>query len=137
MLKLFIRLSLIFHTFLFVSITGASSWTTTEISKINTFSYNNLQPITDPSNKYLSSVRAKELGKQLYSDSRLSSNKKISCATCHIKEKSFTDNNNLAVGLQKGFRNTPTLLNTAHHYPKIKAPKHTFSWQTAHTQTVL
>ena len=115
MVKLFIRLSSIFLTLLSVSVIGASNWMPKEVDRINTFSLNKLEPISDLSNKYLTKITAKELGKQLFSDTNLSSNKKVSCASCHIKEKSFTDNNNLAVGLQKGFRNTPTLLNTAHH----------------------
>ncbi len=48
-----------------------------------------------------------ELGKQLFNDKRLSIKNNMSCATCHIKEKAFTDgkitfNKNLK-------RNTPTL----------------------------
>lgn len=101
--------------FFFSPLFAENNWLAKDIKKINTFSLKQFKPITDPSNKYLFNEKAIILGEQLFSDTRLSSNQKISCATCHIKEKSFTDNNNLAVGLQKGFRNTPTLLNTAHH----------------------
>ena len=115
MVKFSINLLFILLTLLSVSVIGASSWTPEEIQRINSYSLKKLVPVTDFSNIYLSNLNAKALGEQLFSDTRLSSNQKVSCATCHIKENSFTDNHNLAVGLQKGFRNTPTLLNAAHH----------------------
>ncbi len=115
MLKLLINLSILLSAFLTISLLSAAPWSKDEIQQVNSFSLKQLEPVIDPSNKYLSNENSIELGKQLFVDTRLSSNKKISCATCHIKEKSFTDNHNLAIGLQKGFRNTPTLLNAAHH----------------------
>ena len=52
-----------------------------------------------------------DLGKQLFNDTSLSGRGDMSCATCHIKEKAFTDG--LTVGLGKNGvrlqRNTPTL----------------------------
>ncbi|WP_109853384.1 cytochrome-c peroxidase [Aquimarina sp. AU58] len=47
------------------------------------------------------------LGKKLFYDTNLSSNKKMSCATCHHPDKAFTDG--LKIGA-KVTRNTPTLL---------------------------
>lgn len=46
------------------------------------------------------------LGKKLFTDNRLSKNQVMSCATCHHKDKAFTDG--LAV-FPKQKRNTPTL----------------------------
>jgi len=53
------------------------------------------------------------LGKQLFFDKRLSANGTVSCATCHIPEKAFSDGKPLAVGIngQLGTRNSPSLLN--------------------------
>lgn len=51
------------------------------------------------------------LGKTLFNDKTLSINNNMSCATCHISEKAFTDGKKLAVG-KNGVtlqRNTPTL----------------------------
>ncbi len=51
------------------------------------------------------------LGKELFNDKTLSSTGVMSCATCHIKEKAFTDGHARAVG-NKGeelLRNTPAL----------------------------
>ncbi len=109
------NLSVFLLSSIFITLLNASTWTEDEIIRINSFSLKQLETVVDVSNKYLSNKYAKELGEQLFSDTRLSSNKKISCATCHIKDQAFTDNKNLAIGLQKGFRNTSTLLNVAHH----------------------
>ena len=57
-----------------------------------------------------------ELGKRLFFDPRLSGDAAISCASCHAPDKGFSD----ALALSKaypgseGFRNTPTLINSAH-----------------------
>ena len=51
------------------------------------------------------------LGKKLFNDESLSSTGKMSCATCHHKEKAFTDGHKVGIG-KNGIelqRNTPTL----------------------------
>jgi cytochrome c peroxidase len=52
-----------------------------------------------------------ELGRKLFNDPSLSSTGTISCATCHIKEKAFTDGRKIAIGINNKElqRNTPTL----------------------------
>ena len=63
-------------------------------------------------------VKAKraELGKRLFFDKRLSGDIAISCATCHDPSKGFSDGLALSKAYpgSDGFRNTPTLINTAH-----------------------
>lgn len=56
------------------------------------------------------------LGKRLFFDARLSGDAAISCSTCHIPEKGFSDGLPLAKAYpgSDGFRNAPTLINTAH-----------------------
>ena len=51
------------------------------------------------------------LGQQLFNDKALSSTGTISCATCHIKEKAFTDGHVKAIGIngKELQRNSPTL----------------------------
>jgi len=51
------------------------------------------------------------LGKALFNDKSLSISKQISCATCHIASKAFTDGKAIATGLNevKLARNTPPL----------------------------
>ena len=55
------------------------------------------------------------LGKQLFHDKRLSSDGSISCASCHVPDKAFSDGLPVAKGIggKLGTRNTPTLLNVA------------------------
>ena len=55
------------------------------------------------------------LGKRLFFDPRLSGDAAIKCATCHIPEKGFADGLALSKAYpgSDGFRNTPTLINTA------------------------
>lgn len=61
-----------------------------------------------------SNTRAKVLlGRTLFFDKRLSADGTVSCASCHIPEKGFTDGRALAVGIggSLGARHTPSLLN--------------------------
>ena len=57
-----------------------------------------------------------ELGKRLFFDPRLSGDTTLSCASCHMPDKGFADGLELSEAYpgSKGFRNTPTLINTAH-----------------------
>ncbi|MCK5444926.1 MAG: cytochrome-c peroxidase, partial [Rhodospirillaceae bacterium] len=56
------------------------------------------------------------VGKRLFFDKRLSGDSSQSCATCHNPEKGFSDGLALSKAYpgSDGFRNTPTLINTAH-----------------------
>lgn len=57
-----------------------------------------------------------ELGKKLFFDKRLSRDGTISCASCHVPDRAFSDGLRLAkgVGGRSGTRNTPSLLNAAY-----------------------
>ena len=57
------------------------------------------------------------LGKRLYEDKRFSGDGTVSCATCHVPEKAFTDGLPVAEGIrkQKGTRNSPTVINAAYY----------------------
>ena len=57
------------------------------------------------------------LGDKLYHDERFSSTGDVSCATCHDKEKAFTDTPlKVSEGIEKltGTRNSPTVINSAY-----------------------
>ena len=56
-----------------------------------------------------------ELGKKLYYDKILSSNRTVSCATCHDPAKGFTDQSKTSTGInsQVGGANAPTVTNSA------------------------
>ena len=97
--------------------THAENWSENDIARIQTFSLKSLQAFKDPSNKYLDNKVTIKLGKSLFEDTRLSSNGKVSCSSCHIEKHAFTDNKVVARGLRDSFRNTLTLLNVgAHHW---------------------
>jgi cytochrome c peroxidase len=56
------------------------------------------------------------LGKQLFFDPRLSSDGKVSCASCHNPAKGWSNGEQFATGIDglKGGRNAPTILNTTY-----------------------
>jgi cytochrome c peroxidase len=58
-----------------------------------------------------------ELGKRLYYDPILSSNAKVSCATCHDPGKGFTDQRQTSFGINDtlGPINAPTVINAAYN----------------------
>ncbi|GAB5538743.1 MAG: cytochrome-c peroxidase [Salibacteraceae bacterium] len=59
-----------------------------------------------------------ELGRRLFFDPILSLDSSVSCASCHKPKFAFADTVSVSPGVKGriGFRNAPTLLNTA-HYP--------------------
>ena len=56
---------------------------------------------------------AVELGRRLFFDVRLSSNNTVSCASCHLPQKAFSDGLPLSVGVEgrHSLRNAPSLYN--------------------------
>ncbi|HUQ94101.1 MAG TPA: cytochrome c peroxidase [Bryobacteraceae bacterium] len=54
-----------------------------------------------------------ELGRRLFFDRRLSRDSSISCSSCHVPERAFSDGRPVAVGVfnRKGRRNSPALIN--------------------------
>ena len=54
-----------------------------------------------------------ELGRRLFHDRRLSRDESLSCASCHIPERGFTDGRPVSVGVfgRRGARNVPAILN--------------------------
>lgn len=73
------------------------------------------RPPADPTNRVADDPAAARLGQALFFDARLSGNGAVSCATCHVPERQFTDGLSLAQGLSTGTRHTPTLWNVAYH----------------------
>lgn len=72
-------------------------------------------PTRDPSNRVSGDPRAVALGQRLFFDPRLSANRAIACATCHVPERAWTDGRPRAVGLAALDRNTPTVLDAGLH----------------------
>ncbi len=78
----------------------------------------------DASNRVSGKVEAVAYGEQLFFELRLSGTGTVSCATCHMPEKNWTDGRKLGVALGEGDRNTPSVLNVRHH--------RWFGWDGAH-----
>ena len=75
-----------------------------------------LPPVPVPADNPLTRARI-ELGRKLFFDRRLSINDTLSCATCHIPEQGFTNNElRTPVGVEGRavLRNSPTLYNVAY-----------------------
>ena len=74
-----------------------------------------LPPVPIPENNPQTPEKI-ELGDKLYHDARFSKDGKVSCSTCHDKDKGFTDNLPVSKGFNSltGTRNAPTVINAAY-----------------------
>ena len=74
-----------------------------------------LPPVPIPENNPQTPEKIK-LGDKLYHDARFSKDGKVSCSTCHDKDKGFTDNLPVSKGFNSltGTRNAPTVINAAY-----------------------
>ena len=68
----------------------------------------------DPSNRWADNRDAASLGHRLFFDARLSSNGKVSCATCHDPRRDFQDSLPLANGVGTTGRRTMPIAGTAY-----------------------
>jgi len=71
-------------------------------------------PPADATNAFADSAPAASLGAKLFADAQLSPSGTISCATCHDKNKAFTDGLPQSVGVSKTDRNAPALALSSH-----------------------
>lgn len=91
-------------------------WTAAEIDILRSLTISSLPKLPpDPSNRYSDDPRAADFGHRLFFDTRLSSNDKVACATCHMPERAFTDGKSVAVGVGLTPRNAPTIVGAAHN----------------------
>jgi cytochrome c peroxidase len=93
----------------------AQAWSDAQVATLRSLWLGSLSPLPDdPSNAYDTDPRAARLGRELFFDTRLSGNRRVSCATCHRADYSFTDNLPLAHGIGTGPRRTMPLAGTAY-----------------------
>jgi cytochrome c peroxidase len=78
----------------------------------------------DASNRVSGKAAAITFGEQLFFEPRLSGTGAVSCATCHLPERQFTDGRKLGVAIAEGDRNTPSVVNVRYH--------RWFGWDGAH-----
>lgn len=90
-------------------------WSHEERALLRSLSLSSLEPLRpDPTNRYADQPAAAALGKALFFDTRLSSNGKVSCGTCHIAARDFQDGTPLASGVGTTSRRTMPIAGTAH-----------------------
>ena len=90
-------------------------WSDAELALIRSLWLGSLPPLPDdPSNAYDTDLRAVSFDKKLFSDTRLSANGKVSCETCHIPDKTFTDNLPVAHGIDDTTRRSMPLAGMAY-----------------------
>lgn len=93
----------------------AADWTTREMDLVRSLSIATLPPPpAAPSNRVADDARAAELGRALFFDSQFSGNGLISCAFCHIPDRSFQDNAATARGMGPTSRRTMPLAGAAY-----------------------
>jgi cytochrome c peroxidase len=90
-------------------------WSQEELATLKSLWIGSLPDLPDdPSNKYADDAKAAALGQKIFFDTRFSSNGQVSCGTCHLPEKAFTDGLPLAKGVGTTTRKTMTILGTAY-----------------------
>ena len=93
----------------------SQSWSQEERQLLATLTISALEPLSpDASNRVAGDPRAVALGQRLFFDTRLSSNGKVSCATCHDPAREFQDGIALARGVGTTDRRTKPIASTAH-----------------------
>ena len=93
----------------------ASGWSADQIKTLRGLWLGSLKPLPpDPSNAVADNPRAAALGHKLFFDARLSKNGAVSCASCHLPSKNFSDGLPLAHGVGTTNRKTMTVVGTAY-----------------------
>jgi cytochrome c peroxidase len=65
----------------------------------------------DPTNRVSGNAEAIEFGTRLFFDRRLSGKGTVSCSSCHVPERNWTDNRRRGFGMAEVDRNTPPVIN--------------------------
>jgi cytochrome c peroxidase len=89
---------------------GYPTWSRAEVATLRSLSLSALGPLPrDPSNAHADDPRAAALGRRLFSDTSLSANGRVSCATCHDAKLEFQDGRRRGRGLGVTDRRTMSL----------------------------
>jgi cytochrome c peroxidase len=100
---------------LYAAASRGDRWSDEELNQMQSLSLARLDPLpADPSNRVADDPRAVDLGHRLFFDTRLSSNGKVSCATCHIPSREFQDGKPLANGVGTTGRRTMPIAGMAY-----------------------
>jgi cytochrome c peroxidase len=92
-----------------------AAWSPTELATLRSLSLAALPPLPpDPSNAVADDGHAAALGRQLFFDPRFSLNDQVSCASCHVPGRYFTDGKVLGQGVGIVSRHTMSLLGSSY-----------------------
>ena len=92
-----------------------AAWTPAELATLRSLSLAALPPVPpDPSNAVADDPRAAALGRQIFFDPRFSGNGQVSCATCHLPGRYFTDGKTLGQGMGIVSRHTMSLIGSSY-----------------------
>jgi cytochrome c peroxidase len=92
-----------------------AAWTPAELATLRSLSLAVLPPVPpDPSNAVADDPRAAAMGRQIFFDARFSGNGQVSCATCHLPGRYFTDDKTLGQGMGIVSRHTMSLIGSAY-----------------------
>ena len=99
-------------SYLVLSLIPVDDWSVEEVAQIQSLQLDKLpgQPPIDKTNLVANQPIAQTLGHHLFFDSRLSSTGKVSCASCHDPNLSFTDGLKTSIATGSSKRNAPSLL---------------------------
>jgi cytochrome c peroxidase len=90
-------------------------WSDAQIQELETLWIGALERVPpDPTNRVADDTQAAELGRRLFFDTRLSSNGRVACATCHKPDQEFQDGTPLANGVGVTNRRTMPIAGTAY-----------------------
>ncbi len=79
---------------------GRGGWTSAQLDELRSMSLVDLEALPrDPTNRVADDPRAADLGRRLFFDTRLSSNGRVACSTCHQPDRAFQDGVALATGV--------------------------------------
>jgi cytochrome c peroxidase len=93
---------------------GSEGWSATQLGELRTLSLSALEPVpADPTNRVADDPRAAQLGERLFFDTRLSSDGKVACGTCHQPDRDFQDGIALGRGVGLTARRTMPIASTA------------------------
>jgi cytochrome c peroxidase len=93
----------------------ADRWTASQIGALRDLSISALEALPpDPTNRVADDPAAARLGVQLFFDPRLSSNGRVSCASCHQAARDFQDGTPLGQGVGTTNRRTMPIAGTAY-----------------------
>jgi cytochrome c peroxidase len=97
-----------------VAASSHSGWTSAQIEELRSMWLTELEPLPpDPTNRVADDPRAAELGRRLFFDTRLSSNGRVACGTCHQPDRDFQDGTTFGTGVGTTARRTMPIAGTA------------------------